>query len=59
MSKVFFRNQQTDKRYEVISLDKDKQVVTLRGEHGTFQEPYDPARFKRLGYVLEKDTNDA
>lgn len=59
MSKVFFRNLQTDKRYEVIALDKEKQVVTLRGEHATFQEPYDPARFKRLGYVLEKEESDA
>lgn len=59
MTKVYLRNLQTDRRYEVISLDKDKKVVTLKGEHAQFEEPYDPARFKRLGYVLEKEEVDA
>ena len=55
MAKVFFRNEQTGRRYEVIALDKEKKLVTLKGEHAEFQEPYDPARFKRMGYVLEKE----
>ena len=59
MSKIFFRNEETGKRYEVIALDKEKKLVTLKGEHAQFEEPYDPARFKRLGYVLEKESEDA
>lgn len=59
MSKIYLRNQHTNKRYQVIALDKEKKLVTLRGEHAEFKEPYDPARFKRLGYVIEKEEVDA
>jgi hypothetical protein len=28
-------------------------MVTLKGEHAEFTQPYDKEHFKRLGYVLE------
>jgi hypothetical protein len=37
----------------VVSIDKAKNVVTLKGEHAEFTQPYDKEQFKRLGYVLE------
>jgi hypothetical protein len=37
----------------VVALDKVKNVVTLKGEHAEFTQPYDKEQFKRLGYVLE------
>ena len=59
MAKLFFRNTETGNRYEVISLDKETKKITLRGLHSTFEENYSPGRFKALGYVLEKETEDA
>lgn len=53
--KLYFKNEQTGKRYELVEMDKENGKVTLRGETATFTEEYDKDRFKRLGYKLEKD----
>lgn len=55
MTKVFFKNEKTGKKYEVVKLDKENSQVTLRGEYAEFTEPYDKERFKKLGYVLVKE----
>lgn len=55
MTKVFFKNEKTGKKYEVVKLDKEKSEVTLRGEYAEFVEPYDKERFQKLGYVLVKE----
>jgi hypothetical protein len=34
--------------------NSDNAKITLKGEHATFEETYDTARFKQLGYRLEK-----
>ena len=52
---LYFVNKSTGKKFLVVSLDKEKQIITLKGEHSTFQETYDKERFIRLGYVLEKE----
>lgn len=58
--KLYFRNQKTNKRYEVVRMDKAEGVVVLRGAHAEFTEPYDKENFKRMGYILEKEeTEDA
>lgn len=57
--KLYFRNEKTGKRYEVISIDKAKNVIRLKGSAAEFEEPYDKDRFKRLGYVLEKEAPNA
>ena len=59
MSKLYFRNLTTDKRFELVSMDKEKNVVTLKGEYSTFTEPYDKERFKKNGYVLEQGDSNA
>lgn len=59
MAKLYFRNEKTGRRYEVLALDKDKGEITLKGEYTEFVEPYDKDRFKRLGYTLEKESPDA
>jgi hypothetical protein len=51
---VYFRHTKTDRRFRVVSIDKAKNVVTLKGEHAEFTQPYDKEQFKRLGYVLER-----
>lgn len=58
MSKLFFRNTETGKRFQVVKLDKDTKKVTLRGEHAEFIEQYDRERFQRLGYVLEREDDE-
>lgn len=57
--KLYFRNVKTGKRYAVVRIDKTANTVTLKGEMAEFTEPYDKERFKRMGYVLEKETEDA
>lgn len=59
MPKLYFRNVNTGKRYEVVKLDKAAGKVTLKGATATFDEVYDKDRFKRMGYVLEQGTEDA
>ena len=51
---VYFRHTKTDKRFEVVKVDRETNVVTLKGEHAEFTQPYDKALFQKLGYVLEK-----
>lgn len=56
--KLFFRNKASGVAYRVIKLDpkdaKDRKVV-LQGEHGQFTEPFDPERFRRMGYDLVRE----
>lgn len=54
MSKVFLKNNKTGKQYEVVNVDKDRNVVILKGQFNQFEEPFDKARFKELGYDLIK-----
>lgn len=58
MVKLYFKNTRTGKRYEVVSMNKENRTVTLRGQHAEFVEKYDKERFERLGYVLEKVTEE-
>lgn len=57
--KVFFRNEKTGKRFEVLSINKEEGTIVLKSEYAEFTEPYDKERFKQLGYVLEKEQDDA
>jgi ABC-type transporter MlaC component len=59
MTSLYFKNKETGKRYKVISLDKTRGVVILQGEHAQFEEPYSKERFQEMGYVLEKEDDDA
>lgn len=59
MSKVYFRNTKTGKKFEVVRMNKETNEITLRGEHAEFTEPYDKERFTRMGYVLEKGDANA
>lgn len=57
--KLYFRNVKTGKRYGVVRIDKERNLITLKGEMAEFTEAYDKDRFKRMGYVLEKEIEDA
>lgn len=57
--KLFLKNTQTNRRYEIVHLDKGAGKVTLRGESGVeFVEDYSKDRMKDLGYTLEKMEED-
>jgi hypothetical protein len=43
---------ETPRRYQVVTIDKEKEEITLKGEHGPFKEPYSRERFEKLGYTL-------
>lgn len=61
--KLYLRHKNTNTRFEVVKLDRGNKIITLKGQFCEFDEPYDPARFKSLGYVIEqeaaKETEDA
>lgn len=54
MTALYFRHTKTGKKYHIVKLDKDRNVITLRGEIAEFEQPYDKAQFQQLGYVLER-----
>lgn len=54
MSKAFFVNQRTGKKYEIVSFDQEAGTVTLKGEMAVFTEDFDKAKFKAMGYTLER-----
>ena len=43
------------KRYKVISFDNEKSTVTLQGLADPFVEPFDRARFEKMGYKLVRE----
>jgi hypothetical protein len=48
-------NIRTNRKFEIVKIDRDKNVLTLRGETGgVFEEPYDKLRLKELGYKYEQ-----
>jgi hypothetical protein len=61
MTKYYFVNKQTGRRYEVIEILRagDASVVRLKGEFNEFVEPLDKANFKRMGYTLIQEVNSA
>lgn len=50
---LYFRHTMTGRKFRVVSIDKTKNEVTLRGEHAEFTHPYDKAQIKQMGYVLD------
>jgi hypothetical protein len=50
-------NTRTNRKFEIIKIDRNKNLLTLRGETGgVFEEPYDKTRLKELGYAyVQKD----
>jgi hypothetical protein len=45
-------NTRTKRKFEIVKIDRDKNLLTLKGETGgQFEEPYDKARLKALGYT--------
>lgn len=52
---AYFYNEKTQKRYDVVTFDKTKGEVTLKGERGQFTEKFDKDKFTRMGYVLKQD----
>lgn len=60
MTKQYLLNTRTNRKFEIVKLDRDKNTLTLRGETGgVFEEPYDKAKLKELGYqYVQKDEPD-
>jgi len=58
----YLLNTRTKRRFEIIGLDREKNMLTLRGETGgVFEEPYDKTKLKELGYqyVQQSEQPDA
>lgn len=55
MVELFFENTTSKKRYKVLAFDKEAGTVTLQGLAEPWVEPFDRARFERMGYTLVKD----
>lgn len=50
-------NTRTNRKFEIIKIDRVKNLLTLKGETGgQFDEPYDKVKLKELGYqYIQKD----
>jgi hypothetical protein len=50
-------NTRTNRKFEIVKIDRDKNLLTLKGETGgVFDEPYDKTKLKELGYAyVQKD----
>jgi hypothetical protein len=53
-------NTRTNRKFEIVKIDRKKNLLTLRGETGgVFEEPYDKARLKDLGYrYIQQDNGE-
>jgi hypothetical protein len=52
-------NTRTNRKFEIVKLDRDKNLLTLRGETGgVFEEPYDKAQLKALGYIYTQGAEE-
>jgi hypothetical protein len=52
-------NTRTNRKFEIVKLDRDKNLLTLRGETGgVFEEPYDKIRLKALGYIYTQGAEE-
>lgn len=56
--KLYLKNVETGKRYEIVKRDAEAGTITLRGETAEFTEAYNKDRITKLGYVLEKVEDD-
>ena len=56
---VYFMNKHTGKKYKLISLDKETNVLTLQGEVATFTVEYDKTWLQNAGYTLVREPTDA
>jgi hypothetical protein len=55
-------NTRTKRKFEIIKIDRDKNLLTLKGETGgIFEEPYDKPKLKELGYkyIQNSEQRDA
>jgi len=58
----YLLNTRTNRRFEIIGLDRERNMLTLKGETGgVFEELYDKAKLKELGYqyVQQSEQQDA
>lgn len=56
---MYFRNKVTQARFKVLSYDRETGIMTLLGEYGKFKEEYSKEKFQQMGYILEKEEDDA
>jgi hypothetical protein len=54
---MFFKNIHTGKRYQVIRLDRSRNLIMLKGETQEFSVPYDLDLIERCGYELVESDN--
>ena len=48
----YLLNIKTNRKFEILGLNREKNLLTLRGEtNGIFEEPYDKVHLKELGYT--------
>jgi hypothetical protein len=52
--KIYLRNKATGRQFEVIKVDRERNVLIIKGTVSTYEEPNDKDRLKRLGYELVK-----
>lgn len=59
MPKLFFEHEKTKKRFEIVRFNEADKTVTLKGPTSEFTDDYDKELYKKLGYKLVKEEEDA
>lgn len=57
MPRLFFVNEHTGNRYDVVKFDREAGEVTLKGPltGREFTQKFDKEAFQRMGYVLQQE----
>lgn len=59
MAKFYLVHESTEKRYEILHIDREAGKMKLQGPRAVFEEDYNPAQLKQRGYILRKELDDA
>jgi hypothetical protein len=52
---VYFYNEKTGRRYDVLKFDKERGKILLKGKISEFEEDFNKEKLARMGYTLRKE----
>lgn len=52
---AYFLNERTGRRYDVVTFDKERGKIKLKGQIGEFEEDFNREKLEKMGYKLLHD----
>lgn len=59
MAKLFLRHRETQRKYQVMKIDKEKNELVLKGPNATFTQELNREGLKKMGYEMVQEEADA